>query len=151
MIEQELMTGADIHAFGVEIVFKQLEKDGWMIESADALANVGTEPQIVAQKDDEVAFFVVRTGLYPGRGRFEEGDEAFEMLVRHADAHNASCYFAAVGIANSEGKTEKEMSVPVKGVAFNIEFNGLVKMELSPEAAKPVAAARGSDKEHAEA
>ena len=148
------MTKADIHAFGVEIVFRQLEKDGWMIESADALADIRMEPQIIAQKDEETAFFVVRTGLYPGRGRFEEGDVVFETLVRHAVAHNASCYFAAVGIANSEGKTEVEMSVPVKGVAYNVEFNGLVKMELPEEPANecknPVATARGSDK-HPEA
>jgi hypothetical protein len=88
------------------------------------------------KKEDELAFFVVRTGLYPGRGRFEEGDEAFEILVRYAGAHDASCYFAAVGIANSEGKTEEQMSIPVKGVAFNVEFNGLVKMELPNEASR---------------
>jgi hypothetical protein len=33
-------------------------------------------------------------------------------------------------IANSEGKTDEEMSVPVQGVAYHVEFNGLVKMEL---------------------
>lgn len=127
------MTGADIHAFGIEIVFKQLEKDGWVIESADVEADIGSEPQIVANKDGERAFFVVRTAVYPKRGRFEEGQNAFDTLVRHAIAHGADCYFASVGIANSEGKTEAEMSVPVKGVAFNVEFNGLVKMELPPE------------------
>ncbi|HMJ08069.1 MAG TPA: hypothetical protein VK468_03635 [Pyrinomonadaceae bacterium] len=130
MEQRELMTAADIHAFGVEIVFKQLEKDEWLIETADALADINSEPQIIAEKDGERAFFVVRTGVYPGRGRFEEGNEAFETLVRHASEHGASCYFASVGIANSDGKTEEEMAVPVKGVAFNIEFNGLVKMEL---------------------
>jgi len=128
------MTPADIHAFGVEIVFKQLEKDAWVIESADVLADIHTEPQIVAKKDGELAFFVVRTATHPGRGRFDEGQEAFEDLVRHANEHGASCYFASVGIANSEGKTEEEMSVPVKGVAYNIEFNGLVKMELPEHA-----------------
>ena len=134
MTEKELMTAADIHAFGVEIVCRQLEKDGWMIESGDALADLKSEPQIVAQKDGELAFFVVRTGMYPGRGRFEEGNEAFETLVKHAAAHGAACYYASVGIANSEGKTEAEMSIPVKGVGYNVEFDGLVKMEL-PEAA----------------
>lgn len=132
MIERELMTSADIHAFGVEIVCKQLEKDGWLIDSADALADVASEPQIVAQKDEEFAFFVVRTGLYPGRGRFEDGNDVFRTLVRHAAEHRASCYFASVGIANSEGATEEEMSIPVKGVAYNVEFDGLVKMELPP-------------------
>jgi len=127
------MTAADIHAFGVEIVFKQLEKDGWVIESADALADIRTEPQIVAHKDGELAFFVVRTGMYPGRGRFEEGQESFEALVRHAREHGANCYFASVGLANGEAQSEEEMSVPVKGIGYNVVFDGLVKMELPPE------------------
>jgi hypothetical protein len=124
------MTPADIHAFGIEIVFKQLEKDEWQIESADALADLRSEPQIVASKLGERAFFIVRTDVYPKRGRFDEGNDVYETLVRHAKAHGASCYFASVGIANSEGKTEEAMSVPVKGVAYNVEFNGLVQMEL---------------------
>ena len=135
MSEKELMTPAEIHGFGVEIVFKQLEKDGWVIESADVLADITSEPQIVAKKDGELAFFIVRTSLYPGRGRFDEGQEVFETLVRHANAHGASCYFASVGIANGEGTTEDEMSVPVKGVGYNVEFDGLVKMELPPDEA----------------
>jgi hypothetical protein len=132
MSKQQLMTEEDIQAFGVEIVCRQLEQDGWMIASADGLADKTTQPQIIAQKSDEYAFFVVRTDLYPNRGRFDEGQHAFETLVRHAGQHGASCYFASVGIANSDGKTEEEMSVPVKGVAYHVEFNGLVKMELPP-------------------
>ncbi|MBK7802604.1 MAG: hypothetical protein IPJ55_08010 [Chloracidobacterium sp.] len=50
--------------------------------------------------------------------------------MRHAGAHGASCYFASVSIANSEGKTEEDMSVPVKGVAYHVAFDGLVKMAL---------------------
>lgn len=134
MAKRELMTSADIHAFGIEIVFKQLEKDGWMINSADVSADVRTEPQITAKKDGELAFFVIRTAMHPGRGRFDEGQAAFETLVRHASEHGASCYFASVGIANSEGRTEAEMSEPVKGIAYNVEFDGLVKMELPPTA-----------------
>lgn len=126
------MTPQDIHAFGVEIVYKQLERDGWLIESADVLADLSSEPQIVAKKDGELSFFVIRTAVYPGRGRFNEGQEAFNTLVRHAQAHGASCYYASVGIANSEGTTDDDMSVPVKGVGYNVQFDGLVKMELPP-------------------
>lgn len=135
MEQKELMTEAEIHAFGVEILCRQLEQDGWMIESGDATVDIRTQPQIIAQKDNELAFFVVRTGLYPNRGRFEEGEEAFKTLVTHAAAHGANCYYASIGIANSEGTTDEEMSVPVKGVAYHVEFNGLVKMELPTEAA----------------
>jgi hypothetical protein len=71
----------------------------------------------------------VRTDLYPKRGKIE-GEEVFQALVRHANEHGASCYFASVSIANSEGKTDEEMAVPVKGVAYHIAFDGLVKMAL---------------------
>lgn len=123
------MTDTDIHAFGVEIVFKQLEQAGWTIQSADVFARRESEPQIVAQRDGEKGFFVVRTGLYPGRGRIES-EEVFQTLVKHAANHGASCYFASVGIANAEGKTEEEMAVPLKGIAYHVAFDGLVKMEL---------------------
>lgn len=135
MSKYELMTEADVHAFGVEILFKQLEKDGWTVESADALADPASEPQIVANKEGELAFFVVRTAVYPKRGRFDDGKEAFETLVKHAKAHGASCYYASVGIANGDANSEEEMSVPAKGAQFQIQFDGLVKMELPPEAA----------------
>ncbi len=126
------MSKQDIHSFGIEIVCKQLMKDGWMIESADGDADIETHPQIIAAKDGETAFFVVRTDIHPGRGRFDEGQEAFENLVRHATEHGALCYFASVGISNSTGTTGEEMAVPVKGVGYNVQFEGLIKMELPP-------------------
>jgi len=70
--------------------------------------------------------------MYPARGRIE-GEEVFQTLVRHAKQHGANCYFASVSIANSEGKTEEEMAVPIKGVAYHVAFDGLVKMELPEE------------------
>jgi hypothetical protein len=129
MSAPELMTEADIHAFGVEIVYKQLVAGGWTPESADVLADRETHPQIVAHKDGEIGFFVVRTAMYPARGRIE-GEEVYRRLVAHARQHGALCYFASVSIANSEGKTDEEMAVPVKGVAYHVAFDGLVRMEL---------------------
>jgi hypothetical protein len=132
MVERELMTEEDVHAFGVEIVYKQLQEAGWEIESADALAERRTYPQITATKDGECAYFVVRTAIHPGRGRIE-GEAVFKHLVNFAKIHGATCYFASVGIANSEGRTEEEMAVPVKGVAYHVVFDGLLKMDLPPE------------------
>ena len=145
MTEQELMTEADVHAFGVEIVFKQLQEAGWVVESVDLEADRETHPQIVANKDGETGFFVVRTAMHPGRGRIE-GEGVFQNLVRHAQKHGASCYFASVGIANSEGKSEEDMAIPVKGVAYHVAFDGLVKMAL-PEDDSPRADTNGHEPE----
>ena len=127
------MLESDVHAFGVEIVYKQLIEAEWTVESADVYATRTEHPQIVTHKDGEFAFFVVRTAMYPGRGRIES-EEVFQYLVALAKDHGASCYFASVGIANSTGKTEEEMTVPVKGVAYNVAFDGLLKMELPHDA-----------------
>ena len=132
MNEKELMSETDIHAFGVEIVFKQLEEAEWLVHSADALGDRTLAPQIVATKGEETGHFVVRTAVHPERGRIE-GQEVFEHLVRHARSHGASCYFASVSIANSRGKTDEEMSLPVKGVPYHVAFDGLVKMDLPAE------------------
>jgi hypothetical protein len=132
MSEPDLMSSADVHAFGVEIVYKQLETAGWICESADVVADIATHPQIVAHKDGELGFFVVRTAVHPDRGRMES-QQVYETLVHHAKAHGADCYFASVSIANSHGKTEPEMSIPVKGAAFHVAFDGLVKMDLPEE------------------
>ncbi len=129
MSETEIMSEADIHAFGIEIVCGQLQKAEWVIESADVFSDRLTEPQIVAHKDGEIGFFVVRTDVFPNRGRIE-GEEVFQALVRHSILHGANCYFASVGIANAEGKSEAEMSVAVKGAPFHVTFDGLVKMAL---------------------
>lgn len=129
MSERELMTEQDIHAFGVEIVYKQLLEAGWTLELADVLGDREKVPQIVGIKDAQAGHFVVRTAIYPERGRIE-GQEVFDHQVKHAMQHGADCYFASVSIANSEGKTEEEMAVPVKGVAYHVAFDGLVKMEL---------------------
>jgi hypothetical protein len=129
MEERELMKESDVHAFGVEIVHNQLLEAGWQIQSADVYAERTEHPQIVASREGEFAFFVVRTAMYPGRGRIE-GEAVFQHMCKLAREHGATCYFASVGIANSEGKTDEEMAVPVKGVAYHVAFDGLVKMEL---------------------
>ncbi len=127
------MTEAEIHAFGVEIVYNQLKEGGWVCESADVFADRLTNPQIVAHKDGGIGFFVVRTAVHPERGRIE-GEEAFQTLVGHARTHGADCYFASVSIANSEGKTDEEMCTPVKGVAYHVAFDGLVRMAFPEDA-----------------
>ncbi|MFN2501568.1 MAG: hypothetical protein ABR530_06115 [Pyrinomonadaceae bacterium] len=130
---RDRMTEADVHAFGVEIVYNQLKEAGWTLHSADVYADREIEPQIIATKDGETGYFVVRTAMYPGRGRIE-GEEVFQRLVRLAADHGATCYFASVGIANSEGTTDEEMATPVKGVAYHVAFDGLVKMALAEKA-----------------
>ena len=119
----QLMTAAEIHDFGVEAVFKQLQKDGYEILGCNS--DIGKNPQIVAKKDNLLKFILVRTACYPNKGSLESKAEALQAII-HAESNNATCYFASVGIANAEGKSDVEMAVAVKGAGFFIAYEGLV-------------------------
>jgi hypothetical protein len=121
MTDKQLMTIDDIHDFGVEVVFNQLKKEGYEILSVNT--KVGINPQIVAKKGNELAFIVVRTACYPGKGQLEEFIR-FQM-IEHAREQVATPYFASVGIANANAETDDEMSVPVKGAGFYVAYEGI--------------------------
>lgn len=124
----QLMSAAEIHEFGIEVVFQQLQKDGHEILAVNT--DLGKNPQIVAKKDNQLQFILVRTACYPKKGEIENDSVAMQAIA-HADLNNATCYFASVGIANSSGKTDSEMAVPTKGAGFFVAFEGLVILTRS--------------------
>ena len=121
MTHKEQMTIEEIHDFGIEIVFNQLKKEGYEIQSINT--EFGINPQIIAKKGNQLSFIAVRTACYPEKGKLEESVH-FQMIER-ADKHGAIPYFASVGIANANAKTEDEMRVPVKGAGFHVAYEGM--------------------------
>lgn len=124
----QLMTAAEIHDFGVEVVFKYLRDEDYEILAVSTA--LGVNPQITARKAGKLAFIVVRTACYPGKGRIASKAEAMQCIA-HADKHRAICYFASVGIANASGAPDQEMSQPVKGAGFHVAYEGLVVLTSS--------------------
>lgn len=116
------MTLEEIHDFGIEIVFDQLKKDGYEIQNVNT--NIDMNPQIIAKKGCQLAFIAVRTACYPEKGKLEEHVN-FQM-IEHADNHGAIPYFASVGIANADAKTDEDASVPVKGARFHVAYEGML-------------------------
>jgi hypothetical protein len=98
---RELMTAAEIHDFGIEVVSRHLSKEGHQIESVNL--KVGINPQIVARKNSQLEFIVVRTACYPHKGQIENDALAPQCLAQ-ADKFKATCYFASVGIANATAR-----------------------------------------------
>jgi len=121
-----LMTPAEIHDFGVGVVFKEIKNQGHEIASVNT--NLGTNPQIVARKDGQLEFILVRTACYPSKGTLENEQVAITLLAR-ASKFGATCYFASVGIANAT--TPDGMEVPVKGAGFHVTFSGLQSLSQS--------------------
>lgn len=122
MQSKETMSDEEIHDFGAEVVFTQLKKDGVEIKAVNT--DLETNPQIVAMINNHLAFIAVRTACYPEKGVLQKSEHS-KKLLQHADNQNAIPYFASVGIANAEAKTDSEMGIPIKGAGFHIAYNGL--------------------------
>ena len=117
----EVMTKAEIHDFGVEVVFGFLQKEGHEIVGVNT--DLSVNPQIVTKRDDRLAFIIVRTECYPAKGMLDAASKT--LCIQRALEVGAVCYFASVGIANSTGTNDEEMSLPVKGAGFHVAFEGL--------------------------
>lgn len=125
---QKLMTATEIHEFGIQAVFEHLKKEGHEIVSVNT--DVSSNPQIVSKKNGQLEFIVVRTACYPSKGEIES-DKIAMHCIEQADKHKATLYFASVGIANSQGKNDAEMAIPVRGAGFYVAFEGLVFLTRS--------------------
>jgi len=121
-MSSNLMTITEIHEFGVQAVFEYLKKEKYEIQAVNT--NISTNPQIVAKKNKQLNFIVVRTALYPDKGKIENDQVALHCIA-HAEKNNALCRFASVGIANSAGTNDAEMAIPVKGAGYYVSFEGL--------------------------
>lgn len=131
MSENYTLSKVEIDAIGVRIMQEQLEQDGWKITEINPDCDSERFPQLIAEKNGELAFFLVRTGILPERGRFEGGAESYEKIVRYAKSHGADCYFAALGIEKVETATsEQTLAENAVKASFNVRFDGLIRMEL---------------------
>ena len=127
MPSQDIMTKEEIHNFGIEVVSNQLLKEGHQIKSTND--KIGINPQIVAIINGKLSFIAVRTDCYPKKGKLSR-QEHFQM-IEHSEEHSARPYFASVGIANADCKTDSERSVAVKGAGFHISYTGLLVITQS--------------------
>jgi hypothetical protein len=120
-----MMSRAEIHDFGVQIVYEEMMKDGYEILGADPSPAV--TPQIVAKKNGRLCFVVVRTDVYPNKGKLAD-DRELVYNLEHAERNDAVCYFAGVGICNAaatDAGDEKAMGIPVREGGFYVDFDGL--------------------------
>ena len=125
------MTPNEIHDFGIEVVSGYLEKEGYELVAGNS--KLGSNPQIVARRNGDLIYVIVRTACYPQKGVIESDAIALHC-IEWARSKGASCYFASVGIANAKAKDDAGMAVPTRGAGFYVAFNGLVIMTTSDRA-----------------
>ncbi len=114
------LSGEELHELGIKWVYKHI-KDEFEVLSVNI--EFEKNPQIIARKDDNMYFIVVKTSTYPDLGSLSP--MAAEEIIKHADTHQAKILFAHVGVANANTKNEAEMAFPEKNGKYYINYTGL--------------------------
>ncbi|WP_068475651.1 hypothetical protein [Saccharicrinis aurantiacus] len=122
MASSEIMNLEELHFLGIKVVYKDMIDQGY--EVLNVRKELDINPQILAKKDDQFYAVVVKTGYYPEMGIVLP--EIIQQVREMGRKRNALCYYASVGIANANGKTEKEMARPVVGGEYYINYKGII-------------------------
>ena len=121
---RRLMTEAEIHNFGLQLIQEFLEKKGFTIELIQPDKN--TLPHIIAKKEEQLTFVLVATDVYPKKGVLTDRDKA--AVLDHAKQFNAQTACASIGIVNAEGVEKKDKRLMGKAYGdapFMADFSGL--------------------------
>ena len=121
---RRLMTEAEIHNFGLQLIQEFLEKKGFTIELIQPDKN--TLPHIIAKKEEQLTFVLVATDVYPKKGVLTDRDKA--AVLDHAKQFNAQTACASIGIVNAEGVEKKDKRLMGKAygdASFMADFSGL--------------------------
>ncbi len=112
----------ELHFLGIKVVYKDLIDKGY--EVLNVRKELDVNPQILAKKDEQFHMILVKTGYYPEMGIIlpEIIDQVRELGVKH----KSECWYASVGIANANGQTDQEMSKPLVGGEYYINYQGLI-------------------------
>lgn len=114
------LNGEELHELGIKWVYKHI-KDEFEVVSVNI--EFEKNPQILAKKNDEMHFIVVKTSTYPDIGSLSP--LAAEEIIKHASKHKAKILFAHVGIANADAENEQGMQFPEKDGHYYFNYTGL--------------------------
>lgn len=125
MSKKQELTAEEIILFGLRHSYGRLLKEGFEVLSVRHEPEI--DPQIVAQKDNQLYFIVVRTDIYPHRGELPFISR-IQQVREHAKKHNAIAKFISIGLTNANASTEAEKARLYKGGEFLVDYSGLQEL-----------------------
>jgi len=128
-----LMNAEEIHAFGIDAILLYVQKEGVTIQAVNR--DPAKDTQIIGERWGSAAVIYVRTALYPGKG--EQTQEEFFLGLKWATEHQATAFFASVGLAcinypdRSPVTNEEDMKLAIRYAGYAVAFEGLLVMTTS--------------------
>lgn len=119
---KDLLTKQEIHEFGIDIIYKYAQKEGY--EVVDGTTDLNLNPQLILKKNGQLYFVMVKTGPADGTHLTYDRDLAMQVF-NNAKPHNAIVLFAGVGLSCVGYGTAL-----VRNKGFMVDFRGFEDIEL---------------------
>lgn len=123
MDEIDLMNEQDIHDSAIDIAAEHLKEEGYHIVSSHN--TLRRDPQLVATKDNQTFYVVVKTHIYPNNAHSMDINH-MKRVEEYAQNNNAKLLYASLGLANGVD-IEKPLT---KSDGFYINFSGFHEISL---------------------
>ncbi len=125
MSKKQELSADEIILFGLRHSYGRLINDGFEVLSVRHEPEI--DPQIVAKKEEQLYFIVVRTDIYPHKGEMPSMSR-IQQIRDHAKQHEAICKFISIGLTNAEAKTKEGKSKLYKKGEFLVDYSGLKEL-----------------------
>ncbi|OYT17787.1 MAG: hypothetical protein B7C24_00560 [Bacteroidetes bacterium 4572_77] len=122
MGKKQILSAQEIIDFGLRHMYGRLIKEGFEVLNVRPEPEI--DPQILAKKDQELYFIIVRTDVYPAVGDMPSISR-ISQIKSHAKKHQAKTKFASIGLQNAQAKNEADKSILIKGGEFYVNYSGL--------------------------
>jgi len=122
MGNKQRLNAQEIIDFGLRHAYGQLVKEGFEILSVRPEPEL--DPQILAKKENQLYFIIIRTEVYPEIGDLPSISR-ISQVNEHAKKHEAKTKFISIGLMNAEAKNEEDKSKLYKGGEFYVNYSGL--------------------------
>jgi len=119
---KDLLTKQEIHEFGIDIIYKYAQKEGY--EVVDGTTDLNQNPQLILKKNGQLYFVMVKTSPADGTHLSYDRDLAMQVF-NNAKPHNAKVIFAGVGLSCVGYGTAL-----VRNKGFIVDFRGFEDIEL---------------------
>lgn len=117
-----MLTKQEIHEFGIDIIYKYSQQEGY--EIVDGTTDLNLNPQLVLKKNGQLYFVMVKTGPADGTHLTYDKDLALQVF-NNAKPHNAKVLFAGVGL-----RCVGYGLALVRNKGFQVDFRGFEDVEL---------------------
>ena len=123
-----LMTEAELHALGVDLLLPLLENERFTVETVDR--SPSQLVQVTGRRWTLPGVIAVRAACYPERGELTRDE--FHRLLEAAREAGGLPFFARLGLAciaypdGTEVTDEGDRGRPIRGGRFRLDFDGLL-------------------------